>query len=143
MRPRPWCSFLWPETRCFLPGLFPRLPLVEEGFLVLLPALIVARAVVAFPSYASLASLSERELDAIIPTLEFRISESPPGPFNDTSTKLVNNAETGHPGALSWSQHFGISWSLYKSSFADFIFIVTPQKWYRNSSADCRCDLGR
>ena len=117
------------------------------GILVLLSALIVARAVVAFPSYASLASLSERELDAIIPRLEFRISESPPGSFNDTSAKLVNNAETTstreHPGALSWSQHFGVSWSLYKSSFADFIFIVAPEKWYRNSNADCRCDLGR
>ncbi|KAF8958560.1 Chloroperoxidase [Flammula alnicola] len=52
-------------------------------------------ATVAFPSYGSLAGLSARELDEIIPTLQLRDPESPPGPLNDTSAKLVN--DPAHP----------------------------------------------
>jgi hypothetical protein len=53
--------------------------------------------VLSFPAYGSLAGLSERELDRIIPTLLTRDynPESPPGPLNDTSTKLVNDND--HP----------------------------------------------
>lgn len=46
--------------------------------------------VAAFPSYGSLAGLSERELDEIIPTLSARALPSPPGPLEDATAKLVN-----------------------------------------------------
>ncbi|TFK34139.1 aromatic peroxygenase precursor [Crucibulum laeve] len=49
----------------------------------------------AFPAHASLAGYSREELDAIIPTLEFRAPTLPPGPINDTSAKLVN--DKAHP----------------------------------------------
>jgi unspecific peroxygenase len=48
-----------------------------------------------FPSYGSLAGLSDAELDLIIPTLQVRDLEPPPGPLNDTSAKLVN--DPAHP----------------------------------------------
>jgi hypothetical protein len=46
---------------------------------------------VAFPSYGSLARFSRSELEAIIPTLKEGVPETPPGPLNDTSAKLVND----------------------------------------------------
>ncbi|KAF8504021.1 Chloroperoxidase [Gautieria morchelliformis] len=49
----------------------------------------------AFPAHQSLAGLSREELDAVLPMLKHRSPESPPGPLNDTSTKLVNDA--AHP----------------------------------------------
>lgn len=49
----------------------------------------------AFPAYGSLAGLSREQLEAIIPTLEIRALPQPPGPLNDTSAKLVNDA--AHP----------------------------------------------
>lgn len=48
-----------------------------------------------FSSYGSLAGLSDEVLDRIIPTLQIRDSEPPPGPLNDTSAKLVNDKD--HP----------------------------------------------
>ena len=49
----------------------------------------------AFSSYSSLAGLSEREVEAIIPTLSYSPPENPPAPLEDTSAKLVNDA--AHP----------------------------------------------
>jgi hypothetical protein len=49
----------------------------------------------AFPSYGTLAGLSRSELDAILPTLKRGVLESPPGPLQDTSVKLVN--DENHP----------------------------------------------
>jgi hypothetical protein len=49
----------------------------------------------AFPSYGTLAGLSRSELDAILPTLKRGVLESPPGPLQDTSAKLVNDEK--HP----------------------------------------------
>ncbi|KAJ3500794.1 heme-thiolate peroxidase [Agrocybe chaxingu] len=63
--------------------------------LALLPTLVFAARVVAFPTYASLAGISQRELDAILPTLELREPGLPPGPLEDTSAKLVN--DEAHP----------------------------------------------
>ncbi|KIM85662.1 hypothetical protein PILCRDRAFT_340227 [Piloderma croceum F 1598] len=52
--------------------------------------------VLAFPQYGSLAGLSSRQLAEILPTLQARTDIiPPPGPMNDTSTKLVNDKE--HP----------------------------------------------
>ncbi|KIM43689.1 hypothetical protein M413DRAFT_443597 [Hebeloma cylindrosporum] len=51
--------------------------------------------VLAFPSYGTLAGLSRSELEAILPTLKPGVPESPPGPLNDTSAKLVNDKK--HP----------------------------------------------
>ncbi|KAF8986454.1 Chloroperoxidase [Cyathus striatus] len=48
-----------------------------------------------FPQYASLAGLSERELDIILPTLQARKAPPPPSAPNDTSVKLVNDKD--HP----------------------------------------------
>ena len=53
----------------------------------------------AFPSYGTLAGLSRSELDAILPTLKRGVPESPPGPLNDTSAKLVN--DENHPWKLA------------------------------------------
>lgn len=58
-------------------------------------ALQFVNTVLAFPSHASLAGLSQSELDAIIPTLERRTPEPPPGPPTDTSSKLV--VDPAHP----------------------------------------------
>ncbi|TFK34379.1 Chloroperoxidase [Crucibulum laeve] len=52
-------------------------------------------AVTAFPAYGSLAGYSREELDQIIPTLKAQSPTPPPGPLNDTSTKLVNDKD--HP----------------------------------------------
>ena len=48
-----------------------------------------------FPSYGSLAGLSESELAAIIPNLQIREVEPPPGPLEFNGTKLVNDKD--HP----------------------------------------------
>ncbi|KAJ3516658.1 heme-thiolate peroxidase [Agrocybe chaxingu] len=61
----------------------------------LLPTLVFAARVAAFPAYASLAGLSEQELDSIIPTLKTREPPPPPGPLEDSSIKLVN--DEAHP----------------------------------------------
>ena len=58
-------------------------------------SLLSLRDALAFPSYGTLAGLSRSELDAILPTLKRGVLESPPGPLNDTSAKLVNDKE--HP----------------------------------------------
>ena len=55
-------------------------------------ALSFAATAVAFPAHQSLGGLSRKELESIIPTLKHRSPESPPGPLNDTSAKLVNDA---------------------------------------------------
>ena len=49
----------------------------------------------AFPSYGSLAGLSERELASIIPTLKDTLPGKVPGPLKFNGTKLVNDA--AHP----------------------------------------------
>jgi hypothetical protein len=60
-------------------------------FLAFLASVLTVDIALAFPSYASLAGLSSRELAEIIPTLAIRSPPSPPGPLNDTSAKLVND----------------------------------------------------
>ena len=57
--------------------------------------LVLSVTAAAFPAYQSLAGLTKKELEDIIPTLERRSPESPPGPLNDTSAKLVN--DHAHP----------------------------------------------
>jgi hypothetical protein len=61
----------------------------------ILALVLVTKTVLSFPAYGSLAGLSDKELDYIIPTLQIRDSEPPPGPLNDTSAKLVNDKD--HP----------------------------------------------
>ena len=63
-------------------------------FSVLVLAL-ATNTVLSFPSYGSLAGLTNEELDRIVPTLLARNSKPPPGPLNDTSAKLVN--DKAHP----------------------------------------------
>ena len=57
--------------------------------------LVFASIAASIPSYGSLAGLTEAELEAIIPTLEIRKVDPPPGPLKYNGTKLVNDAE--HP----------------------------------------------
>ena len=62
------------------------------------PVLVVlafASIATSFPSYGSLAGLSEAELEVIIPTLQIRDVEPPPGPLKFNGTKLVNDKD--HP----------------------------------------------
>ena len=62
----------------------------------LVPTLLIFASLAAcFPAYGSLAGLSERELDAIIPTLHIHDVPPPPGPLKDNTTKLVNDKD--HP----------------------------------------------
>jgi hypothetical protein len=49
----------------------------------------------AFPSYGSLAGLSERELASIIPSLKETLPGKVPGPLKFNGTKLINDA--AHP----------------------------------------------
>ena len=49
--------------------------------------------VTGFPAYGSLAGLSIEERDLIISRLQVRQAEPAPGPSNDTSAKLVNDAD--------------------------------------------------
>ena len=55
---------------------------------------------ISFPSYRSLAGLSEAELAVIILTLEIHEVQPPPGPLAFNGTKLVNNSE--HPFQPLW-----------------------------------------
>ncbi|KIJ31387.1 hypothetical protein M422DRAFT_36236 [Sphaerobolus stellatus SS14] len=64
-------------------------------FTVILSLLLATGKALAFPQYGSLAGLSERELEDILPRLHAVKPPPPPGPLNDTSTKLVNNP--AHP----------------------------------------------
>ncbi|KJA24696.1 hypothetical protein HYPSUDRAFT_161601 [Hypholoma sublateritium FD-334 SS-4] len=64
-------------------------------FFAIAALLLAAKDVVSFPNYASLAGLSERELDEIIPQLTVRTLEKPPGQMKNTLTKLVN--DPAHP----------------------------------------------
>lgn len=58
-------------------------------------ALLAVDGVFCFPSHRSLAGLSARQLEEIIPQLTVRTLPSPPGPLADTSAKLVN--DPAHP----------------------------------------------
>jgi len=49
----------------------------------------------AFSHHRSLGGLSAEQIDAIVPTLRVAPPENPPGPQNDTSTRLVDDAD--HP----------------------------------------------
>lgn len=53
--------------------------------------LALASTAIAFPAHGSLAGLSEEELERILPTLEVRAAEPPPGPLADPRSKLVND----------------------------------------------------
>ncbi|KAF9484105.1 Cloroperoxidase [Pholiota conissans] len=59
--------------------------------LLFLSSLLTYQLVTAFPSHASLAGLSARELEEIIPSLERRVIKPPPGPLTNTSAILVND----------------------------------------------------
>jgi hypothetical protein len=62
---------------------------------LILASLTLAASITAFPSYGSLAGLSNEEVEKIIPTLQIRDAEPATGPLKDTSSKLVNNED--HP----------------------------------------------
>lgn len=75
----------------------PAIPLSQMAILLRLQFFLFATlgAATAFPSYGSLAGLTQRELAEIIPTLSARNLPSPPGPLKNTGTKLVN--DPAHP----------------------------------------------
>ena len=62
---------------------------------LVLVVLAFASIAISFPAYGSLAGLTEAEIDAIIPTLDIRDVEPPPGPLKFNGTKLVN--DPAHP----------------------------------------------
>jgi len=122
-------------------------------YIALLPALFSVG--VALPSYSPLAGLNRRELDAVISTLHFKEPESPPGPLSDTSTKLVN--DEAHPwkplrpfdirgpcpGLNTLASHGVCCNHLSPDHLPDRHFVVSPQKWDRNSGSDHQCGPGR
>lgn len=60
-----------------------------------LSLLLALKTVLCFPEYKSLAGLSARELNNVIPQLTIRTITPPPGPLTNTLTKLVN--DPAHP----------------------------------------------
>ena len=72
-----------------------RFTVLARNMIRLLVVLVFASIATSFPSYGSLAGLSESELEAIIPTLQIRNVEPPPGPLKFNGTKLVNDKD--HP----------------------------------------------
>lgn len=69
--------------------------LFDTPFAALLGLSITLTSVTAFPSYGSLAGLSERELDDILPQLAGVVPGKPPVPLEFNGTKLVN--DQAHP----------------------------------------------
>lgn len=59
--------------------------------IALLTILLTCDICLCFPNYRSLAGLSARELEQIIPTLEIRTLPSPPGPLDNPRAKLVTD----------------------------------------------------
>ena len=110
--------------------------------LPILGVLAFASIATSFPQYGSLAGLSESELEVIIPTLQIRDVEPPPGPLEFNGTKLVNDKdhpwEPLRPGDIRgpcpglntlashgvWSRIFFLSFLCLKSSFPNSIFRV-------------------
>ena len=64
-------------------------------FSAILVSLLLSGVAFCFPNYASLAGLSARELNSIIPHLTLRALPSPPGPLSNPLAKLVN--DPAHP----------------------------------------------
>ena len=62
-------------------------------FVLIVP--VFASIAAAFPSHVSLAGLSREELDIVVPALQARKVEPPPGPLKYNGTKLVNDKD--HP----------------------------------------------
>jgi hypothetical protein len=58
-------------------------------------ALSLAASTLAFPAYGSLGGMSQRDIDAIMPTLKPAKARLPPPPLKFNGTKLVNDAK--HP----------------------------------------------
>ena len=72
--------------------------LLNNSFLslfALISALTQLSTVLAFPSYGSLAGLSEREIDHLVARLPQVLPPNPPGPLKFNGTKLVN--DRAHP----------------------------------------------
>lgn len=122
-------------------------------YVTLFPTLISL--VTGFPSHGPLAGLSRRQLDAIIPTLQLREPESPPGPLSDTSTKLVNDEahpwkplrpsdiRGACPGLNTLASH-GVCANILSQLHLIVIHpTVPPKKWCRDSSSDHQCGTGR
>ncbi|PPQ65825.1 hypothetical protein CVT24_012052 [Panaeolus cyanescens] len=77
-------------------GCIQEFPMFRSLFLTVFLGVLLGSPVLAFPVHASLAGLPRQELDRILPGLTFRPPVNPtPGPLNDTSAKLVNDA--AHP----------------------------------------------
>jgi len=70
-------------------------PMILAVLVLAVPFQITAFPVSSFPAHRSLAGLSPEQLDMILPILSVAPPENPPGPLNDTSAKLVNDA--AHP----------------------------------------------
>jgi len=70
-------------------------PMILAVLVFAVPFQITAFPVSSFPAHRSLAGLSPEQLDMILPVLSVAPPENPPGPLNDTSAKLVNDA--AHP----------------------------------------------
>ena len=74
---------------------YARLDKMARTLFSIFAVLLAVDGVFSFPSYRSLAGLSARQLEEIIPQLTVRTLPSPPGPLEDTSAKLVN--DPAHP----------------------------------------------
>jgi len=65
------------------------------NFQRLFMGLLVITGTLAFPEYGSLAGLSERDLEDVLPNLRHVGAQPPPAPLKDISARLVNDA--AHP----------------------------------------------
>ncbi|TEB27715.1 aromatic peroxygenase precursor [Coprinellus micaceus] len=69
--------------------------ILNNSFLSLFALVSTLSTVLAFPSYGSLAGLSEREIDHLVARLPQVLPPNPPGPLKFNGTKLVN--DPAHP----------------------------------------------
>jgi len=129
-------------------------PMILAVLVLAVPFQITAFPVSSFPAHRSLAGLSPEQLDMILPILSVAPPENPPGPLNDTSAKLVNDA--AHPwrspapndmrgpcpGLNTLASH-GVSY-LSPLFFHFFVMdqLVSPSRWNCYSSPDHHCRNG-
>jgi hypothetical protein len=102
----------------------------------------------AFPAHASLGGLASAQLEKILPTLQVAPPENPPGPQNDTSARLVDDADHPWmpaapndmrgpcPGLNTLASH-GVSCSVAVSARILIPFVIVPApEWGCNSCSD-------
>lgn len=114
-------------------------------------ALVTAPLAGAFPSHRSLGGLSSEQLDRIFPTLKVAPPEGPPPPQDDTSTRLVDDADHPFmpagpndmrgpcPGLNTLASHGVIYLFVYSQCKFTSVMTVPAPEWNCNSRSSHQC----